>query len=162
MPANRKQGRLCNCTEKIVFLWDLFILKRGGSNPWKPYVAKFIFWISWKRFQNFTGPFRVTSWLLCCPWLNMELHLQSLFGLHAHSLVTTVLISWDPATPPHPPRIWAHIRGRYWSAKIDDIYLWPPAQNSCLGYSCLNYWKFPFMQEQNEKRSIGFFQLVFL
>ncbi len=23
--------------------------------------------------------------------------------------------------PPPPPRIWAHIRGRYWSAKIDDI-----------------------------------------
>ncbi len=25
-------------------------------------------------------------------WLNMELHLQSLFGLHVHSLVTNVLI----------------------------------------------------------------------
>jgi hypothetical protein len=24
---------------------------------------------------------------------------------------------------PPPPRIWAHIRGRYWSAKIDDISL---------------------------------------
>ncbi len=30
-----------------------------------------------------------------------------------------------PRNPP-PPRIWAHIRGRYWSAKIDDISLWPP------------------------------------
>ncbi len=29
--------------------------------------------------------------------------------------------------PPPCPRIWAHIReGRYWSAKIDDISLWPP------------------------------------
>jgi hypothetical protein len=25
-----------------------------------------------------------------------------------------------------PRRIWAHIRGRYWSAKIDDISLWLP------------------------------------
>ncbi len=52
----------------------------------------------------------------------MELDLQSLFGL----MCTAVLIGWDPATspPPHPsPRIWAHIRGRYWSAKIDDISL---------------------------------------
>jgi hypothetical protein len=47
--------------------------------------------------------------------LNMELDLQSLFGL----LCTAVL------TPRLPPslRIWAHIRGRYWSAKIDDISL---------------------------------------
>jgi hypothetical protein len=28
--------------------------------------------------------------------------------------------------PPPPLRIWAHIRGRYWSAKIDDISLYPP------------------------------------
>ncbi len=28
----------------------------------------------------------------------------------------------DSAIPPSP-RIWAHIRGRYWSAKIDDISL---------------------------------------
>ncbi len=37
-----------------------------------------------------------------------------------------------PATlPPPSPRIWAHhIRGRYWSAKIDDISLRPPAFNT--------------------------------
>ncbi len=51
--------------------------------------------------------------------LNLELDLQSF-------ICTAVLIGWDPATPPSP-RIWAHIRGRYWSAKIDDISLWPPA-----------------------------------
>ncbi len=28
-----------------------------------------------------------------------------------------------PQPPPPPPRIWARIRGRYWSAKIDDISL---------------------------------------
>ncbi len=52
----------------------------------------------------------------------MELYLQSL-GF------TAVLIGWDPATP-HPtfpfPRNWAHIGERHWSAKIDDISLWPP------------------------------------
>ncbi len=26
-----------------------------------------------------------------------------------------------------PPRIWAHIGGRYWSAKMDDISEWPPS-----------------------------------
>ncbi len=43
-------------------------------------------------------------------------------------MCTAVLIGWNHAIPPPPPspRIWAHIRGRYWSAKIDDISLWPP------------------------------------
>jgi hypothetical protein len=49
--------------------------------------------------------------------LNMELGLQSLFGLHVHSCTFWL----KPRNPPPPPRIWAHIRGRYWSAKIDDI-----------------------------------------
>ncbi len=47
--------------------------------------------------------------------LNVELDVQSLFG---PLLRTALLISWDPATPTY-----AHIRGRYWSAKIDDISL---------------------------------------
>ena len=47
----------------------------------------------------------------------MELDLQSLFGL----LCTAVLIAETPQLP--PPRIWAHLRGRYWLAKIDDIAL---------------------------------------
>jgi hypothetical protein len=45
----------------------------------------------------------------------MELDLRSLFGL----LCTAVLIG-IVLLPPFP-RIWARIRGRYWSAKIDDI-----------------------------------------
>ena len=49
---------------------------------------------------------------------SLELDLQSLFGL----LCTAVFIGRDPATPP-APRLWAHIRGRYWSTKIDDISL---------------------------------------
>jgi hypothetical protein len=47
--------------------------------------------------------------------------LQSLFG----SMCTAVLFGWD-----HTPRSWAHIRGRYLLAKIDDISLWPPAVRS--------------------------------
>jgi hypothetical protein len=58
--------------------------------------------------------------------LNMEIDLQSLYGLHVHSC-THWLRPRNPPYPPPPPGIWAHIRGRYWSAKIDDISLWPPA-----------------------------------
>jgi hypothetical protein len=49
--------------------------------------------------------------------LNMELDLQSLFGLNVHSSTHWL----RPRNP--PPRIWAHMRERYWSAKIDDISL---------------------------------------
>jgi hypothetical protein len=52
--------------------------------------------------------------------LNMELDLQSLFGLLC--TVKLIAIGRDHRNPP-PPRIWAHIRGSYWSAKIDDISL---------------------------------------
>jgi len=34
-----------------------------------------------------------------------------------YGLFVAVLIGWDHATPPPSPRIWAHIRWRYWSAK---------------------------------------------
>ncbi len=59
-----------------------------------------------------------------CHRLNVELDLQSLFGLHAHSFTHWLRPRNTP--PPPSPRIWAHIRGRSWSAKIDDISLWPP------------------------------------
>jgi hypothetical protein len=49
----------------------------------------------------------------------MELDLRNLFGLHVHSCTHWL----RPRKHPPPPRIWAHIRGRYWSAKIDDISL---------------------------------------
>ncbi len=50
--------------------------------------------------------------------LNMEFDLQSLFGLHVHSCT-----HWLRHPPPPTLYIWAHIRGIYWSAKIDDISL---------------------------------------
>jgi hypothetical protein len=52
----------------------------------------------------------------------MELDLHSLFGLQVHSCTHLL----GPRNP-HPPGNWAHIRGRYWSAKIEDISLWRPA-----------------------------------
>ena len=49
--------------------------------------------------------------------LNMELDLQSFFGLHVHSCTHWL----RPRNPPSLPRNWTHIRvrGRYWSAKIE-------------------------------------------
>jgi hypothetical protein len=62
----------------------------------------------------------------CLPLLklNIELNPHSLFGL----LCTAVLIGWGPANPPPPipPHLGSYTRG-CWSAKIDDISLWPPA-----------------------------------
>ena len=58
-------------------------------------------------------------------------------------LCTAVLIGWDPATP---PRIWAHIREHYWSAKIDEI-TWPGPFEcvhniiNCSKYSCNLFFK---------------------
>jgi hypothetical protein len=49
--------------------------------------------------------------------LNMELDLQSLFGLQVHSCTHWL----RHRNPPPPPAIWYLKRGRYWLAKIDDI-----------------------------------------
>ncbi len=59
--------------------------------------------------------------------LNMELDIQSLFGLHVYSCTHWL----RPCnSPPSSPRIWAHIRGRNWSAKVDDISLKPPGHGT--------------------------------
>jgi hypothetical protein len=58
---------------------------------------------------------------------NMELDLQSLFTLHMYSCTHWL----RPPQLPASPRIWAHIRGRYLSAKIDDISLYPPVPTPC-------------------------------
>ncbi len=59
----------------------------------------------------FPQPPRQCLILPVIPWLNIKLDLQSL--LYLGSMCTAVPIGWDPS-----PRIWAFIRGRYWSAKI--------------------------------------------
>jgi hypothetical protein len=51
----------------------------------------------------------------------MELDLQSLFGLHVHSCNHWLRPRNHPP-PLYPPTL-GHMRGRYWSAKIDDIHL---------------------------------------
>ncbi len=54
---------------------------------------------------------------------NIELDIQSLFGLHVTWCAQLFSLAEKPQ-PPSSPRIWAHIyEGRYWSAKIDDISL---------------------------------------
>jgi hypothetical protein len=50
--------------------------------------------------------------------LNIELDLQSLFG----SCVKLYSLDETPQLSPFH-RVWAHIRGRYWPAKKDDISL---------------------------------------
>jgi hypothetical protein len=52
--------------------------------------------------------------------LNLELNLQSLFGLLCTLYSCT---HWLRPRNTPTPRIWTHIQGRYWSAKIDDISL---------------------------------------
>ncbi len=53
----------------------------------------------------------------------VHLDFSSLFGLHVHSWT-----HWLRPRNPHPP---SPAFGRYWSAKIDDISLWPPVE-SCI------------------------------
>jgi hypothetical protein len=59
--------------------------------------------------------------------LNIEFDIQSLFGLHVYSCS-----HWPRPRKP-PPRIWAHIRGRYWSPKLDIsklfVTLWQEGSN---------------------------------
>ncbi len=71
---------------------------------------------------------------------------SSISKFYLGSMCTAVLIGWDPAIPP-PPHIWAHLWGRYWSAKI-DICLWPPAStpaektSNSSKHDCLRFFLF--------------------
>ncbi len=58
------------------------------------------------QFLPYQHPFLACQLIKCCR-LNMDLDLQSLFGLHF--VRTTVLIGWDPATPP-PPHLGSYTR----------------------------------------------------
>ncbi len=61
------------------------------------------------------------SGLGAAHWLNMKLDLQR----------CTHWLRHQPPPPP-APRVRAHIRGRHWSANIDDIYLWPVLKNNII------------------------------
>ncbi len=54
--------------------------------------------------------------------LNMELHVQRLFGLHVTGCAQLYSLAGTPQ-PSQFPRIWTRIQGRFWPAKIDDISL---------------------------------------
>ncbi len=68
---------------------------------------------------NFTHSAYCTIYLL--HRLDMELDLQRFIWAPCHVMCTAVLIVWDPATPSIPSNLVSYIRGRYLSAKIDDI-----------------------------------------
>ncbi len=57
----------------------------------------------------------------------MELDLFRLFGLLCIQLYSLAKTPQLPHSPPH--LVWSHIRGRYWSAKTDDISLKLPEFN---------------------------------
>ncbi len=59
---------------------------------------------------------RLSRHRMNCLLHQMELDLRSLFGLHVHSCSHCL----RPRNSLPSPRFWAHKRGRYWSAKIDD------------------------------------------
>jgi hypothetical protein len=60
----------------------------------------------------------------CIPQhrLNMEVGLQSLLGLHVTWCAQLYSLAETPQLPPSPP-FGLVLRGRYWSAEIDDISL---------------------------------------
>jgi hypothetical protein len=49
-----------------------------------------------------------------------------MYKVYLGSCVQLYSLAETPQLPPSP-RIWAHIRGRYWSAKIDDILQTAPS-----------------------------------
>ncbi len=88
-----------------------------------------IFFSRCRLFNSFASwagsrPGSLVSWYVSHGHrLNMELDFHSLFVLHVHSCTHWL----RPRNSPLSPRIWSQIWGHYWSAKIDDISLWPPA-----------------------------------
>ncbi len=58
----------------------------------------------------------------------MELDLQSLLNFIWALCAQLYLLAETPSPPPPSPRIWAHKRGRYWSAEIDNIFVTPKKQ----------------------------------
>jgi hypothetical protein len=80
-------------------------------------------WLQWKCTKILLGGFRYDftgSGAAPCRHfqqrLNMAVDLQSLFGLHVTWCAQLYSLAETPQFP-LSPRIWAHIRGHYWSAK---------------------------------------------
>jgi hypothetical protein len=109
--------------------------KSGGGERWKKLCSNWIIelWIRccwrWEVWSLRWGYF-VSNSVLGNPALHrsghrlhMDLDLQSLFGLHVRSCINWQRPRNNP--PPPTPHLGSYTRGRYWSAKIGDISLWP-------------------------------------
>ncbi len=77
--------------------------------------------VRWWADRLDSGQASLAAQVAACHSLNMELDLQSIFGLHVHSCTHWLL----PRNPPSL-RIWAHIRGRYVLVSQERRH-WPPA-----------------------------------
>ncbi len=91
----------------------------------------------------------------CLHRLNMEVELQSLFGLHVTWCAQPYSLAEAPQSPP-PPAFGLDIRGRYWSAKIDDISLYPPAAVGGGGEGQPLLWRRGGHRPQPKQRSVTF------
>jgi hypothetical protein len=63
-----------------------------------------------------------------CPGCDMKVGHACKYGVRSPKFfwapcAQLYSLAETPQPPPPSPRIWAHIPGRYWSAKIDDISL---------------------------------------
>ncbi len=115
--AKRDLFTLSFCSE----IWEIFSICILGSSHLSPILRIFLFW-DYSMTILYSLPYSI-GW----TWSQIS-------KVYLGSMCRAVLISWDTATPPPPhpsPIIWAHIRGRYWSAKIDDMSLWSPALHTC-------------------------------
>ncbi len=56
----------------------------------------------------------------------MELDLQSLFGLNVHICTSSLAETLQHPSPLPPPPFGLIYEDAIWSAKVDDISLWPP------------------------------------
>jgi hypothetical protein len=128
---NRQTGRaICEMSHRL-FVWQFlgFAPWRWLRRPWAPWAWRRCRWS--RRRWSAAGAPRLATPHPCCSGpsdlynscirqhrLNIELDIRSLFGL----LYTAACRHWlrPRNSPPPHPRIWAHIRGCYWSMVSQD------------------------------------------
>ena len=102
---------LCN----IFSRWGPRVLIGSYTPPRTPPLLSTIFQCVAPSGGQFSAPLHLL--LTINHRLNMEVDLQSLFGLHVTWCAQLYSMAETPQLPPFP-RIWTRIRGRYWSAKM--------------------------------------------
>jgi hypothetical protein len=81
-------------------------------------------------FLNFTFPYSIS--LSSFSYFNIPLSPSLVkYGVRSPKFIWALCaqlysLAETPQLPPLSPRLWTHLRGRYWSAKIDDISLVTP------------------------------------